>query len=612
MNGDGRTSVPSSAVIVAVDRGEALKMKLGLGHIGVSAVVLALSMFGQEAMSATLTGRITNENGRPVPGVLVSLFNAEKDRKETVYSDAEGRYALQTDFTGALMMRARSLYFQDSASSINVEDDSSLIVDFTLKRLTSPQALSDSFSASAHSAQLKWGSKDRKTTFISQCHFCHQIGNEQTRQPRDRDEWGELIDRMEGYSALITPWDQWAFEKTLAGGFDGKPIKAEQSIEISSKLYKAKFKEWQVGDGFSFIHDVAVGSDGRLYGVDQGHDVVWELDRETGKLTRHQMPDSELPQGGLFSGVQLPIGIFTGKHGPHSLVESDKGKFWITGSLSSTLISFDIKTKKFEVHEVGGDALYPHTIRRDAKGIMWFTLPASNQIGRFDPRTEKFTLIETPSNGFGYWLTDALFPTILKIASWFPKKNLHLWLSHHWSSGLGRKIMNFPYGIDVHPRTGDIWYSKLYSNKIGRIDPNTLKVTEFDTPMTGPRRLRFDKNGILWIPSFNEGGLMRFDPGTGKFRVFKLPKLASNEYEVPYALNIHPQTGDVWIATNQSDRILRFSPTTNRFISYPSPTRVTFLRDLVFTKDGEVCSSHSNLPAHAIEGGRPAFLCIDP
>jgi len=587
-------------------------MKLNLGFMGMFVVVPALTLFGQEGMSAMLTGRVATGNGQPIPGVLVSLFSADKNRKETVYTNAEGRYALRTAFTGALTMRARSPYFRDSASSIDVEDASSLKVDFALKRLTSPQALSDSFSASAHSARLKWHSKPRKTTFISECHFCHQMGNKQTRQPRDRDEWGEVIDRMEGYSAMITPWDQSAFEETLARGFDGEPINAVQSFEISSELRNAKFEEWQVGDGMSFIHDVDVGSDGRLYGVDQGHDVVWELDRDTGEVTRHQMPDSKLPQGGLFSGLQLPIGIFTGKHGPHSLVEDDRGKFWITGGLSSTLLTFDIKTKKFEVHEIGGDALYPHTIRRDTKGIMWFTLPASNQIGRFDPKAGKFTLIDTPSNGFWCWLTDALFPTILKIASWFPKKNVHLWLSHHWWTGLGRKIMNFPYGIDVHPQTGDIWYSKLYANKIGRIDPKTLKATEFDTPMSGPRRLRFDSKGTLWIPSFNEGGLMRFDPTTRKFGIFKLPKLASNEYEVPYALNIHPQTGDVWITANQSDRILRFSPATGRFISYPSPTRVTFLRDLVFTADGEVCASNSNLPAHAIEGGRPAFMCLDP
>ena len=66
------------------------------------------------------------------------------------------------------------------------------------------------------------------------------------------------------------------------------------------------------------------------------------------------------------------------------------------------------------------------------------------------------------------------------------------------------------------------------------------------------------------------------------------------------------------MTSNMSDRILRFIPKEERFISYPSPTRVTWLRDLVFTKDGQVCSSSSNLPAYAIEDGIPSFICVDP
>jgi len=35
-------------------------------------------------------------------------------------------------------------------------------------------------------------------------------------------------------------------------------------------------------------------------------------------------------------------------------------------------------------------------------------------------------------------------------------------------------------------------------------------------------------------------------------------------------------------------------------------------KQTVFTKDGKVCSSSSNLPAYAIEDGVPSFICIDP
>ncbi|CAJ5084137.1 carboxypeptidase regulatory-like domain protein [Burkholderia pseudomallei] len=164
----------------------------------------------------------------------------------------------------------------------------------------------------------------------------------------------------------------------------------------------------------------------------------------------------------------------------------------------------------------------------------------------------------------------------------------------------------------MNPVDGSIWYAKLYANKIGRIDPKTLAVTEFDTPLGGPRRLRFDPQGNLWIPAFDDGGLMRFDTRTHRFETFKLPLLAHNEYEVPYALNVQPKTGDIWITSNMSDRIFRFVPSTQTFITYPLPTRVTWLRDMTFTQDGAVCSSSSNLPAYGIEGGRASFICLYP
>jgi streptogramin lyase len=173
-------------------------------------------------------------------------------------------------------------------------------------------------------------------------------------------------------------------------------------------------------------------------------------------------------------------------------------------------------------------------------------------------------------------------------------------------------LFNLPYGIDINPKDGGVWYAKLYGNMLGHVDPETMEITEYQTPLKGPRRPRFDADGILWIPSFDESALLRFDPTTGEFKTYPLPTLSPDEYETPYALNVHPETGDVWMTSNMSDRILRFIPKEERFISYPSPTRVTWLRDLTFTKDGKVCSSSSNLPAYAIEDGVPSFICVDP
>jgi streptogramin lyase/cytochrome c5 len=583
----------------------------------IAGAALVAGVSGPAALAATLAGTVATTDGRPIAGAMVTAFNEPMNRKETVFTGADGSYTLRTSFAGKLTLRARTPYFKDVTKTVAAAGDAALAVDFAAEKLVSPEELSDSLPASAHAAMLDFPNKGVKETFVSQCNYCHQQGNSLTRRPRDEGQWKATINRMEGYAAMLTYGDVRAISGTLVKGFDGKPVKAIETYDATPELARAKIEEWHVGDGMSFLHDTGVGADQKLYGVDEGHDVVWTLDRKTHQLEELRLPDIDLPVAGVFAGFQMPIGIFTGKHGPHSMAQTTDGRIWITGALSSSLISLDPKTKAFKVFPVprgllwkGG--LYPHTVRVDKDDIVWFTVDLSNQVARFDPKTERFTMIDLPANSFLRWMTDVFFGLVLKIAAWFPQQNLHLALSHHkWLNG-GKEILTQPYGIDVNPVDGGIWYAKLMTHQIGHIDPTTLKVTEYDTPMPGPRRPRFDHGGVLWIPAFDAGGLMSFDTKTKKFETYPLPRLAPNEYEIPYALNVHPKTGDVWITANNTDRVLRFTPGTRKFVSYPSPTRVTFLRDLEFTADGKVCSSNANLPAYAHEDRVPAFICIDP
>ena len=562
------------------------------------------------ANSAGLTGTISTESGKPVMGAMLSVWNEDKTRKETVYTDAEGAYAIRTDFGGSLQVRARLLNFADSMKDITIGKDDIGKLDMTVKHFASAEEKSAALTASAHATQLQWKSDEEKTTFISQCNYCHQMGNSLTRKSRDEKDWRTTVNRMESYFALMSDWEKATIVKTLAAGFDGKPVDSVQNYGANDLLANAKVEQWLVGDALSFLHDTDVGADGKLYGTDEGHDILWVLDRETHEIKSHKIPSIGLPTGGKLSGTKFPIGIFTGEHGPHSMAETDDGKLWITNSLSSTLLEFDTHSEEMTLHPIPGDTLYPHTIRTAKDQTLWFTINVSNQVGHFDPATGIMEVIALPSNGFWRWVTDMVMPTVMHVSSWIKRSELQLTISHH--KFFGRTVIGSAYGLDINPKDGSVWATQLYDNKIVRIDAQTKEITSYATPHTGPRRPRFDQDGIFWIPSFDEGVLMRFDPTTEEFKNYKLPVLASNEYEMPYALNVHPETGEIWLTANTTDRILRFFPKTETFMSYPSPTRVTFIRDLVFTKDGKVCNSTSNLPAYGMEDGVDTFICFDP
>jgi len=434
---------------------------------------VALAALAPTVNAASFTGKVSLPDGKPAFGAMVTIFNAGKSARQTVYTAADGTFAIQTPYAGKLDVRARLANYDDAIATVESAAEAVNQLDLALMPFASKESISDALSASAHNARLGWSSASDKAVFVSQCNFCHQMGNATTRAPRSHDVWLGTIRKMEGMLAMVTRSEKDRFAGVLAKGFDGTPVDAKHDYGATPELARAKVEEWLVGGPTTFIHDLDVAEDGLLYGTDEGHDMLYVLDPKSGAIAEYKQPDIDLPRAGKFSGMQLPIGIFTGKHGPHSMGQTKDGRLWITNSLSSTLHSFDPKTKQFKVYPVGNDALYPHTVRVDQDDIVWFTIVASNQLGRFDPKTEKMTVTRLPHNGFWRWVSDMLLPTLLRVSAWFPDNSLMLEFSHH--RFLGYTVLAFPYGIDVHPRDGSIWYAKLYANKIGRVDPKTLE-----------------------------------------------------------------------------------------------------------------------------------------
>ena len=141
--------------------------------------------------------------------------------------------------------------------------------------------------------------------------------------------------------------------KILSEGFNGQPITVKQTNDFSPEMAETTIHEWLVATPMSFLHDTVVGQNGRLYGIDEGSDTIWELDRETDELIANKMPNPEnLQEGGNFAGLNLPIGIFTGSHGPHSATQISDGRIFVTNALSSNLASFDPETREFKFYPI--------------------------------------------------------------------------------------------------------------------------------------------------------------------------------------------------------------------------------------------------------------------
>ena len=122
-----------------------------------------------------------------------------------------------------------------------------------------------------------------------------------------------------------------------------------------------------------------------------------------------------------------------------------------------------------------------------------------------------------------------------------------------------------------------------------------------DTPFYGPRRMRADSGGLLWIPSYINGRFYRFDPADNSFREYTVP---TGRGDMVYALAIDPRDDSVWLCGTNSDTIIHFQPADETFRVYQLPTRVSFTRELEVDHLGNVWTSTSNMPFYQVEGMR--------
>jgi virginiamycin B lyase len=577
------------------------------------------------APADNLDGRLVDAVGAAVVGAQVTAVRlapsptpgpAPPDLAEparhaiTVFSGDDGRFAVPVpDGTGRLELRVRRIGFRD----LSVADAATARLD--------PLPLAPEHDAAALAAQLpanRWyalllarvGDPAQREELVRQCTYCHQQGSTATRAARSATDWDRVLMLMGRMGGIVSPALRQRIPALFAAAYD--PATAVPALTAgrdaagfapppSASVRRARIDEWTLGGRASMLHDLVVHPDGRIYAVDMTQDRLLRLDPSAPDGARRSwaIPSDDLPPGGAFAtgGPPLPPGS-QARVGPHSLQVAPDGSIWITLALGNRLARFDPRSESFSIH-VLRDGYYPHTLRFDARGRMWFTLAASNQVGVYDPATGEEHEVRLPTRTFRSELAMRLLP-------------LFLWLGRRVdlrgaAAESGIVDAPVPYGIDVAP-DGGVWFSQLNDARIGRVDPDTLAVEMVDTPFPGPRRLRFDGAGQLWIPSFSGGLVARFDPRTRTFESFPLPAAG----DVPYALNVDRRTGAVWICGANSDSLMRLDPVSRRFTVYPLPTRVTYTREVDFDAEGRPWTSDSNTPARQIEDGLPRLIRLDP
>lgn len=548
---------------------------------GVAAGVAAGAALGaQAALAGEMRGVVRDEGGMPVAGAIVSLGDETRGVIDNVYSDAEGRFRMVTGLTGDLTIRVRKPYFDDLHGKASLTKSGRLEQTFALKRTAAPEAISASLPAAFHFGQIpfKPGTPFAKDQFQRDCLTCHQLGNDFTRRARTAQDWETTILRMHAYMGNFDEGLRKERSELLAASFR-EPVKVRPKFPFDPLVARATLTQYRLDKGL-VPHDAEVGpKDDLIYTVDQQAEFMAITDLKSGVTQYYPAPHEGMNLGGKFTrlGLQALLSVY---RGPHSLAYGPDDRWYTTDTVATQIGVFNAKTRKWETsYDIPGNTLYPHTIRADAKGIIWFTIIATDQVGRLDPKTGEVKVIQLPS-------------------------------------GQSKSIspQDAPYGIDVNPKDGSVWYAKLYADKIGRVDPTTFKIAEYDSPVKGPRRMRFDRAGDLWVAGYSEGEIARLTPTAAGFssEVFPMPEFAPGYRPAPYALGVNPKTQEIWVNETMTDHLYRFIPGEKRWVAYPMPLRSTYTREITFTRKGLACTSNNPIPIPALEGGVAELICIDP
>jgi hypothetical protein len=246
----------------------------------------------------------------------------------------------------------------------------------------------------------------------SDCNFCHQLGNEETRtvdhvlkaKPELKThaeawEWrlGTGVRGTSMYSvlnnqgkALLKSYAGWT-ERIAKGEVPPAPPRpkgVERNIVVTL---------WDVGDDHSFMHDEistdknrpTVNAGGNVYAVSAGHGQLVVLDPNENKTFALDIPTREAREKvpSRFPAPNRPSLHWGNEHlwanppynpaDPHNPMLDSKGRVWMTSKIRSNQDPAWCKsaTNKF---------------------ADWFPLQSSGrQASYYDPKTKQFTLIDT-------------------------------------------------------------------------------------------------------------------------------------------------------------------------------------------------------------------------
>jgi virginiamycin B lyase len=510
--------------------------------LSMAAAILAVPLAHSAAVSGTLKG----PDGAPFKGGFVQAQNTKTRITINVLSDKDGRYSFVDLPAGEYNVRIRAVgYRSDSHSGVQLSASQKTSFDFNLQ--AAPVRWSD---LSFYQGDTLFPAGKGKDLIEKNCLECHAFQTKMAGVSRDMDGWTKAVAFMKdvmGYRLTQVSDDD---AKTIASYLDsvfGQESKLPRDVRempdyknvmhapFTDEAMKIVYVSYELPGPNRMPFSAAPDGKGSVWiPYFSLSDSIGKLDPNTGDVQEFRVP-------------------YQGSATIHSAVAAPDGNVWLAEQESDRIGKWDPATKQITEYQ---DAMPPnpdgktrrgskHTVRIDGQGNVWST---GSPLSKYVRETGKFVhFADVPS----------------------------------------------AYGIAL-AKDGTAWFAEFGSTgKIGKVDPDTGKVTKYTvpTPDAWPRRIQVADDGTIWFAEFGEspatltqtGKIAHFDPKTETFKEYTLPGKSAS----PYAFNFDSK-GHMWYSNMHEDLVGCLDPKTGQVVEYPLPFSENTMREFFLDKDGRM------------------------
>lgn len=284
-----------------------------------------------------------------------------------------------------------------------------------------------------------------------------------------------------------------------------------------------------------------------------------------------------------------------------------KGNVWVTETTKGApaVNRLDPRTQKWSWYPLPNAEWYPHGITVDPIDASVWWAGRGVDVVRLDPATGRWKpygdISDTQRWGGHTPVFDSrgdLWYTMIfdnQLGKWDRKTDT----VKHWDvPNKGGQ----PYGalIDHQDR---IWFAELMGCRVTMFDPRTEKFTEYVSP-SSPCRVRrpgLDSKGRIWFGVYDSGKLDMVDPVSGRITEYDIDRFSE-----PYEAWADPDDR-IWMSDGGRGGVLvRFDPETRKFTNYPG-LELTDMPKIAITREGAVWYNNRGAAAR---GRAPAAVGV--